>query len=209
MYIIYIKKKLPDVGLCLLLNEPPNIHLLGLSETRIDSHITDDMLAIPNYNIIRRDAVHFGQTGLAVYIHDDLSQFVIRRSDLESSQVECIWFEVKYSMSPPLLLGYVYRNPASTQLWLDDFVHMMDKVNASNNSILLLGDFNFDMFKPQRTWVSTTSLFGLHQLVQCATRVTPISSTLLDHIYTNNKPLIADVKVQNKSISDHSPITCK
>jgi hypothetical protein len=205
--VYHLYKKLPDV--CLLLNEPPNIHLLGLSETRIDSHITDDMLAIPNYNIIRRDAVHFGQTGLAVYIHDDLSQFVIRRSDLESSQVECIWFEVKYSMSPPLLLGYVYRNPASTQLWLDDFVHMMDKVNASNNSILLLGDFNFDMFKPQRTWVSTTSLFGLHQLVQCATRVTPISSTLLDHIYTNNKPLIADVKVLNKSISDHSPVTCK
>lgn len=204
--VYHLFNKLPDV--CLLLNEPPNIHLLGLSETRLDSRITNEMLSIPNYQIIRRDATHRGETGLALYIHNSLFQYTKRRTDLESPMVECIWVEIKYSMSPPLLLGYAYRNPASTYNWFDDFVHMMDIVNSSNRNILLLGDFNFDLFKPQPAWQSTATLFGLKQLVNKATGVTPTSATLLDHIYTNNKPLVTDISVPEKSISDHFPIIC-
>jgi hypothetical protein len=204
--VFHLYNKLPDV--CLLLNESPNIHILGLSETRLDSRITNEMLLIPNYQIIRRDASQNGETGLALYVHNNVFQFVKRRPDLESSVIECMWVEIKYSMLPPLLIGYVYRNPASTYNWFDDFVFMMDTVNSKNRNILLLGDFNFDLFKPQPVWQSTTTLFGLKQLITKATRVTPTSATLLDHIYTNNKPLITNISVPEKSISDHFPIIC-
>ena len=82
----------------------------------------------------------------------------------------------------------MYRNPASSQGWSDDSINMMDNVTGSNANILLSGDFNSDLFKQAPAWNSITSLFGLMQLVYEATRVTKSSATLIDYIYTNNKP---------------------
>ena len=67
----------------------------------------------------------------------------------------------------------------------DEFVVIMDRVQNSkhHNEILLLGDFNINMFKPNPAWVSTLSLFNLHQCVQSPTRVTSTTSTLIDYIY--------------------------
>ena len=100
------------------------------------------------------------------------------------------------------------RNLASSQGWHDDFINMMDKVTDSNANILLLGDFNVDLFKQPPTWNSITSLFGLEQLVEEATRVTKSSATLTDHIDTNNKPQVSKVKVVESDISGHGAIFC-
>ena len=78
----------------------------------------------------------------------------------------------------------------------------MDKVNEGNANIVLLGDFNIDLLKSQPAWESTTSLFGLHQLINCATRITQTSATLLDHIYTNNEQMVSKVQVSDICISD-------
>ena len=85
---------------------------------------------------------------------------------------------------------------------------MMDKVNEGNSNIVLLGDFNIDLLKSQSSWDSTTSLFGLHQLINCATRITQTSATLLDHIYTNNEQMVSKVQVSDICISDHCPVVC-
>ena len=84
----------------------------------------------------------------------------------------------------------------------------MDKVTESDANISLLGDFNIDFFKQPPAWNSTTALFGLEQLVEKATRVTKSSATLVDHIYTNNKPQVSKVKVVESGISDHGAIFC-
>ena len=80
---------------------------------------------------------------------------------------------------------------------------MMDKVSEGDSDIVLLGDFNIELLKSQPAWESTTSLFGLHQLINCAT-----SATLLDHIYTNNEQMVSKVQVSDISISDHCPVVC-
>ena len=49
-----------------------------------------------------------------------------------------------------ILVGYVFRNPAATYSWFDDFVQRMDKVRECNRpNIVLLGDFNTELLKPQ------------------------------------------------------------
>ena len=65
----------------------------------------------------------------------------------------------------PLLVEYVYRNPAVTYEWYDEFVTMLDKVSESKNNVLLLGDFNIDLLKPHLAWESTFSILGLNQLI--------------------------------------------
>ena len=204
--VFHLYNKMHDI--CLLLNESPPIHILGLSETRLDARFLDKDLSIPSYSFIRRDSQGQGETGLGVYIHDSISTFTSRRKDLEPGNVECMWLQVKHSKAAPLLVGYLYRNPASTFLWYDNFVQMMDKVCENNPNVILLGDFNIDMFKQQPAWNSTVTLFGLQQLITNATRITQTSSTLLDHIYTNNTDKVHNITISNKSISDHCPIIC-
>ena len=74
-----------------------------------------------------------------------------------------MWVEIKHSSSSATLVRYVYRNPAVTYAWFDDFVEMMAKISEGNSNIVLLGDFSIDLLKSQPAWESTTCLFGLHQ----------------------------------------------
>ena len=134
--VYHLFNKVQDV--CMLLTKSPYIHLLGLSETRLNSCVGDESLSISNDTIFPRDAAHRGQTGMGLYVHKILTHITKRRADLESERVECMRVEVKHSSSKATLVGYVDRNPAATYAWFDDFVHMMDKVNECNSNIVLL-----------------------------------------------------------------------
>ena len=86
---------------------------------------------------------------------------------------------------------------------------MMDNIQKLKTNVILLGDFNIDFLKQTpASWELTLSLFNLHQMVSRPTRITPTSSTLLDHIYTNNTLMVSDVMVVDSGISDHCPIMC-
>ena len=52
-----------------------------------------------------------------------------------------------------------------------------------------------------------TSL-GFTQLINCPTRVTETTSTLIDHIYSSNEENISSVRVARLGISDHFAILC-
>ena len=64
------------------------------------------------------------------------------------------------------------------------------------------------MLKPDSCWDSTLDLFGLAQLITSPTRTTPTSTSLIDHIYTNNPCAVVTTDVSDLSISDHNPISC-
>ena len=204
--IYHLPQKVPD--LCVLLNKPESFSIFGVSETRLKPHTPDSAINIPNFSIIRRDPVSRGETGIAVYIHNSLQNVVNRRQDLETQEIECVWLELKTSKSPTLFICFLYRNPAATFEWYDNFLHMCETVCARNADVLLMGDFNIDLFKPHHAWDCTANLLGLHQLISFPTRVTATTSTLLDHIYTNKPTAISNVKVGSLTVSDHFPISC-
>ena len=141
---------------------------------------------------------------MGLYVHQSIAHTTKRPADFETEGVECMWVEVKLSASSAILVGYVYRNPA----WYDDSVEMMDKVNERNSNIILLGYFNFYLLKSHPAWESVTFLLGLHQLIRCAARTTQTTTTLLDHIYTNNEHMVSNAHVSDICMSDHCPIIC-
>ena len=53
-----------------------------------------------------------------------------------------------------------------------------------------------------------SSMYGLSQLIDCPTRITSNTSTLIDHILTNTQKNISQSSVINTAISDHSLIYC-
>lgn len=62
--IYHLYNKLLDVNM--LLNNQPYIHLLGISETRLNADHCESVLNIPSYLLIRKDSQSCGQTGMAV-----------------------------------------------------------------------------------------------------------------------------------------------
>ena len=104
--VYHLYNKVQDV--CMLLTKSPYIHLLGLSETRLNSSVGDESLSIPNYTLLRRDGAHRGQTGMGLYVHHSIIHTIKRRADLESERVEYMWVEIKHSSSSAILVGYVY-----------------------------------------------------------------------------------------------------
>ena len=161
--VYHLFNKCTEVSL--LMQKLAPVHLFGISESRLDGRITDNLISIIDYTVLRRDSGYPLHTGLALYVHKSIENSVRRRLDLETEAIECIWVEIKDSKTKPLLVGYVYRNPASSQGWPDDFISMMDKVTECNANILLLGDFNIDLFKQTPAWNNATALFELEQLV--------------------------------------------
>ena len=157
---------------------------------------------------MRRDSSQTLNTGIALYVHQSIAMNTRHRTDLESEGVECVWLEINNLKSLSLLLGYIYSNPASPTTWFDDLVRLINKANDHKSNILLIGDFDIDLCKPQPSWDITTSVFGFHQLVRNATRITSTTATLIEHIYIYNQTMVSEVLVSIASISDHSLIFC-
>lgn len=179
--VYHLYNKIHDVCSLLHNNE---LQILGVTETKLSEYKhNSDSVMIPQYNFIRRDASFPGSTGIGLYIHQSLVNVVKHRHDLESPNIECLWLEVRPHKNTPILVGFIYRNPASNNNWFDDYVEMMDTVNSYNLNIILFGDFNIDLSLPQSQWNMLITMLGLYQLVNEPTRITHKSATLLDHIY--------------------------
>ena len=87
--VYHLDNKVPD--LCIFLSQStPNYNIFGITESRLDSRISDQDINIPNYCILRKDSIAIGQTGIAVYIHNSIADITHRRQDLESDLFECI-----------------------------------------------------------------------------------------------------------------------
>ena len=97
------------------------VHLFGFSESGLDARITNNLISMTDYAVLRRDSNYPLHTGLALYVHKSIENRVRRRSDLEIKTIEYIWVEQTDSKTKPLLVGYVHRNPASSQEWSDEF----------------------------------------------------------------------------------------
>ena len=61
--------------------------------------------------------------------------------------------------------------------------------------------------KSNPAWDSSISLFGLNQTITLPTRITPHSSTLINHIYTSEH-IVSNILVPATGISDNFPVCC-
>ena len=181
--IYHLANKVTDVNV--FVHQSDILHIFGLSESKLTSYVSDEVVSIPNYSILRRDADEPGQQGsrcmFIVLFGNSLIGAMIWNLRMSKA------FGFRSKQEETLLSSYpsFIEVPTSTLVWFDEFVVMMDRVQNGkhHNEILLLGDFNIDMFKPNPARVSTLSLFNLHQCVQSPTRVTSTTSTLTDLIY--------------------------
>ena len=142
-----LQNKFEQVDL-LLNNSGNDIHIFGLSETKLKNFHPDSAFTIDNYQLFRKDRFISRERreqggGIIVYVKNGVK--VERRLDLERNEIECVWLEVSPKKSKSFLVGTLYRHPNEGVLWNEYFEDMMETILANQKEIYLLGDFNRDL----------------------------------------------------------------
>ena len=173
------------------------------------SHYGLESISIEGYNIVRRDRkTHAG--GVLMYVRSDLAYN--HRQDLQNDNLEDLWIELLLQDTKKIYIGTCYRAPRNNNL-KDCLESSLSKLEGECDTYIL-GDFNFCWLKNNsnrnimKNFTQLLDFYNFKQLIDRATRVTDTSSTLLDHIYTNNKDIVSQSGVIETGISDHFMVYC-
>lgn len=187
-----------------------NLDVVGVTETWLQGHVTDSLVSCPGYNIIRQDrGSGKGGGGLCLYVKDN-----IEFQDLPNSwnDVDCeikpIIIERKFQKN--VLLVLLYRPPqGKVDQFISHLKNMLDLIYDENKmDLLLMGDFNIDVSKPNNPEVRKLHVFmsgyTINQLTTEPTRILEKCDSIIDLMISNIK-FVSLVKVFNINLSDHLP----
>jgi hypothetical protein len=100
----------------------------------------------------------------------------------------------------------VYRPPdssISTNNW-NEFLDLLSRPAGSEH--VILGDINVDLLKSDsKEWINSAKISGYNQLIDSPTRVTDITTSLIDHIYVSSMD-ISNFGNLDIPLSDHQLI---
>ena len=126
--IRHLKPKLDQVKIML---QGSTVDLFGVCETFLNKTIHDDTLHFNGYTHERKDREACSDIssnnggGILNYLREGLDY--VRRNDIETSDVESIWIEVKIRQSNSFLVCSAYRPPSSPTEWTDKFSRQIEK----------------------------------------------------------------------------------
>lgn len=187
------------------------IDILCINETKLDDSIADHEVCIPGFDIVRRDRSVNGRYGggVCIYIRSNLNYK--QRKDLQSHTLENLTVEITKPRSKSILVSTWYRPPDSPASYFTEFETLVGSLDAENLEYFILGDFNVDFKQGSESSNKTTlneifDIYGLHQLIDEPTRITEVSSTVIDLCLSNSLTSVFDSGVLHLSISDHSLI---
>ncbi len=202
-----IRSLLPKIDeiRCLLKN--CKVGIFCLTETWLDSSVTNNEIKVDIYNVIRKDRNRQGG-GVCIFIRSDINFNVL---DINVEQ-ELLFLDLLLPATKPILFGVCYRPPSQ-----NNFYEGLEFVLNNNNDDLakeciIMGDFNTnisnktgDNFKAlQSLW----QLFHLTQIINKSTRVWEGGESTIDLILVSDEKYISQKGVIEYGISDHNIIFC-
>ena len=126
------------------------IELADVSETWLHHGIENDVLSIPNYNLIRHDTSVGRGGGVCPFVSNSIPYK--RWTDLENPLYECLWLCLRFHRLPrkiwSIVVGVLYKPPdKSAQEQRDTINYLIEFLDHARNKfpdcgIVLLGDFN-------------------------------------------------------------------
>ena len=180
-------------------------------------------LEIDGFTMYRKDR-NDGRKGggCIIYISKELKSFTCK--ELEHTQGDdTIWCWVKLTNETKILIGCMYRTPSSTNENNKNLLNQIIQANevASQNRILLMGDFNLKEINwleeevtgpitaiPNEFYECIKDCF-LHQHVFAPTRFRGNQESTLDLIFTKEENDVKNIEVlQPLGKSDHGIVIC-
>ena len=143
---------------------------------------------------------------------------VLRRTDLETADIEGLWLEVLIAKTRSILLGTLYNPPNSSQYHDAEFVakfqDILEMATVQGKEVIFMGDLNCNLLAKESIPAECKQLkflfrdFNFAQLIKNPTRITVDSKTLLDVIATNCQSNVNMSGSASASLSDHDLVFC-
>ena len=181
-----------------------NFDILGFTETKLTNDI-EHLYDIPKYhrycnNNSRRSG------GVAIYVRDVFKCRELPHLRYTEETIETLFIEVNQD----IIVGVVYRRPNTDEReFLENFSNILLELESRSKSCYIMGDFNIDLFKCNNNTVKSLLAICHSKLffntITKPTRVFGTSTTLIDHMWSNNTfhNILNGILFTN--ISDHFP----
>ena len=112
--------KFSELSLMLTSKDYENLHIFGMSETKLKDHKLSTSFNINGFQTpFRKDNNTNGGGGIIVYVRDGIN--AKRREDLETNDISCLWLEIIPVKGKSFLVGNMYRPPDSKVEYNDRF----------------------------------------------------------------------------------------
>ena len=189
-------------------------NIIGITETGFQNNIPLTNCDLPGYNYAHTPTKGV-KGGALLYISDNLQY--TERVDLDSiaykdKELESKFIEIIQTDDKNIIVGCIYRHPSmSVNEFNNDYLTpLLDKASSENKLIFLTGDFNVDLLKADTNkdfaeYLDNLSSYDFHPHIILPTRVTDISSTVIDNIFFNSIEYNIVSGNLTSSISDHFP----
>lgn len=194
------------------INSNHEFDLLSFTESWLDNKL-ESLVHFNGYNsVYKHRCPNKEGGGIALYIKEDI-EFVLRH-DLQlpvdkSHLYDCICIEVK-NHTRNIIIFTIYRTPShnSTHELTSDLNSILDKAKQENKDIVITGDLNIDLLKytvHNPTTLFLDMLISNNQIPRITkpTRITHLSATLIDHVFTNIDTNKSKVGTILTDITDH------
>ena len=185
------------------------LDVLTLSDTWLNSSITDLELKIPGHDLYRIDRNIKTGGGVGAYARKTYKVKVLDDiSNISDNGLNQLWINLQVRNLKSIVICTIYRPPDTPLTCFDTYLTpSLITTSLLNKPIYILGDGNCDMLKPDcRGAIALTNVchsFNVSQLVSRPTRVTKTTEALIDVIITSNPQQVIESDVLPSSVSDH------
>ena len=136
---------------------------------------------------------------------DNLEYTIRNDLFLDIDDCEYVWLEFKLN-NKKFIVSTIYRHPRyNISAFQNAFLKSIEIINKNKINHYIFGDINVNLLRYNendqiRCYLNQLQSVNCHNLIDKPTRVTMSSTTLIDHIYTNDL-------INKTSTKDHSIVT--
>ena len=146
--------------------------------------------------------------GVGAYIHKQVNYEIL---DFNVAHAESLWLKVSKNNIDNFVIGVIYRKPnTNIDEFLNGLLGVLENINIGRANVVLIGDYNIDLSltgTPKISdFLSAIESTGMQQIISSPTRMTNLTSSLIDHVYTNVHNYAIHSGVIETDVSDHFPI---
>ncbi len=181
--------------------------VIPLSETWLDSTVSNSEISIEGYDVIRNDRNR--RTGeVNLYINNKIAYKI--KDDPFMINLETLWIDLLLPSTKPITVGACQRPPDNTT-FLDKLNSNLTALDTSKKNIIL-GDMNICYNNHNsgitKQYKQILDLNSYTQIIATPTRITEHTANILDHVICNRDYIITHSSVIETGISDHFLTYC-
>lgn len=181
--------------------------IIGVTETWLSQNITNNVIAMNGYTLVRRDRTTAGG-GVGVYIKNHIKAKIIPELSINIVNTEQLWLKVELSKRT-FALGIVYRPPSQSVVdFLEQFENCINYIAPKFDELICMGDFNINALEDNcSAYIRLRNVlesYGLIQLVNEPTRYAPNKASAIDLVICSDNIIVNYISVEDAStVADH------